>query len=236
MENDELNLKKIEIDSKKRIAILTYNQPHRKTYDTICLLKSKGYKNVIVYSQAMTYKKKKYPLISHRPELIMNIPEPKILCANLGYEYIEGNFDNIEESKNTIFLLCGAGILPDSFITKYKIINSHPGYIPFARGLDAYKWSVYNNLPIGVTTHFLGEYVDAGEVIERREIQIGEWDTFHAVSQKIYENEIDMLVHAIELIDEPHIYIIPETDKIFKRMPEKLEKELFTKFDKLRNK
>ena len=32
----------------KKIAVLTYNQPHRKTYDTICLLKAKGYENVRV--------------------------------------------------------------------------------------------------------------------------------------------------------------------------------------------
>ena len=39
----------------KKIAVLTYNQPHRKTYDTICLLKAKGYENVVVYAQEMTY-------------------------------------------------------------------------------------------------------------------------------------------------------------------------------------
>ena len=29
--------------------------------------------------------------------------------------------ENIEEKEDTIFLVCGAGILPDSFISKYKI-------------------------------------------------------------------------------------------------------------------
>ena len=220
----------------KKIAVLTYNIPHRKTYDTICLLKAKGYKDVIVYAQKMTYQKKKYPLISHRPEIIMDIPGPKVLCENFGYEYKEIPFEEINEPTDTLFLLCGAGLLPDSFISKYKIVNSHPGYIPYARGLDAYKWSIYNDLPIGVTTHLLGKYVDAGEVIERREIKIGKWDTFHLVSQKVYENEIDMLVHAIELIDEPHMFIVPEKEEFFKRMPEEKEKELFKKFEERKSK
>lgn len=215
----------------KRIAILTYNQSHRKTYDTICLLKANGYNNVIVYAQAMTYTKKRYPLISHRPSIIMNIPNIKELCNNFNYKYVEDDFKNINESNTTIFLLCGAGLLPDDFISSYKIVNSHPGYIPYARGLDAYKWSIYNNLPIGVTTHFLGRYVDAGEVIERREIIIEKWDTFHSIAQKIYENEIDMLVNAINLIDEEHEYIVPINDEIFKRMDEEHEKELFGKFE-----
>lgn len=219
----------------RKIAVLTYNKTHRKTYDTICLLKANGYENVTVYAQPMTYEKKKYPLIIHRPEMLMNVPNPQDMCNNLGFKYVETDFENIDISDDTIFLLCGAGILSEKFISRYKIINSHPGYIPYARGLDSYKWSVYKNLPIGVTTHFLGKYIDAGEIIERKEIKISKWDTFHSVAQKIYENEIDMLVNAIELIDEPHQFIIPKEKEIFKRMPQNLEKELFKRFEELKD-
>ena len=218
----------------KKIVVLTYNIPHRKTYDTICLLKAKGYENVTVYAQPMKYQKKKYPLIKHRPELIMSIPTPKELCSNFNYKYVEIPFEEIKEKDGSIFLLCGAGLLPDDFIIKYKIVNSHPGYIPYARGLDAYKWSIYYNLPIGATTHLLGKYVDAGEVIERRKIEIEEWDTFHSVAQRVYENEIDMLVNAIELIDSEHEFVVPEKDEFFKRMPEDKEKELFAKFEAIK--
>ena len=30
----------------RNVAVLTYNQKHRKTYDTLCLLKANGYQNV----------------------------------------------------------------------------------------------------------------------------------------------------------------------------------------------
>ena len=215
------------------IAILTYNVKHRKTYDTLALLKAKGYGDVVVYAQPMTYTKKRQPVVKHRPEMIMDIPEPDILCRNLGYTYIEGKFINtIEESDDTIFLLCGAGLLPVNFVLSHRIINSHPGYIPLARGLDSYKWSIYNSLPIGVTTHFLGDYVDGGEVIERREIEVGEFDTFHSVARRVYENEIDMLVGAIEKVDEEHEIIIPGKDSIlFKRMPDGKEREIFSRFE-----
>ena len=161
----------------------------------------------------------------------MNIPEISELCANFGYNYIPGQFvETMNEDKDTLVLLCGAGLLSDEFIKRYRIVNSHPGYIPFARGLDSFKWSLYNHLPIGVTTHFLGEYVDAGEIIERREIKINDTDTFHSLSQRVYENEIDMLVGAIEHADEKHTFIKPENDEIFKRMPEDTERELIARF------
>lgn len=214
-----------------KIGVLTYNCHHRKTYDTLCLLKAKGYFDVTVFAQPMTYTKKRYPVIEHRPELIMNVPVPNELCRNFDYQYIEGQFvETIDNGNDTLFLLCGAGLLPNDFIKNNRIINSHPGYIPLARGLDSFKWALYYHLPIGVTTHFLGEYVDAGEIIERREIEIKGHDTFHSLAERVYENEIDMLVGAIELADKEHSFIKPDSNEIFKRMPEVIEKELIQKF------
>lgn len=220
----------------RNIAVLTYNQKHRKTYDTLCLLKAKGYQNVKIYAQPMTYIKKCTPLINHRPMQNMLIPEPEELCGNFGYEYIEGDFNSTIADSSAVYLLCGAGLLEKEFVKKYQIINSHPGYIHLARGLDAYKWSLYYDLPIGATTHFLGDYIDAGEIIEQRKLEIGKYDTFHSVAQRVYENEIDMLVGAIELVDRQHKFVIPKSNDIFRRMPYDLEKTLFEIFENYKEK
>ena len=99
--------------------------------------------------------------------------------------------------------------------------------------MDAYKWSVYYGLPIGATTHIIGEYVDAGEIIERREISVSQFDTFHSIAQLVYENEIDMLVGAISKINEEHSFFAPPgNSEIFKRMPADKEKELFDCFER----
>ena len=169
----------------------------------------------------------------------MSIPDTKELCGNLGYECITGHFEDMigNEYDDSVFLLCGAGLLGEEFVSRHRIINAHPGYSPLARGLDAYKWSIWYDLSLGVTTHLIGEYVDAGEVIERRDIKIYPYDTFHSVAQRIYENEIDMLVGAIDRIDDEHEMIIPpEGSELFKRMPEEKEIELFERFDGYKNK
>lgn len=216
-----------------KIAILTYNIKHKKTYDTLMLLKARGFNDVTVFAQKMTYCKKRHPLIIHRPQLLYSIPDLRELCLNIGYKYIEGSFlDTISlDYKDYIFLLCGAGLLPDEIIHEYKIINSHPGYIPQSRGLDSYKWSLYYGDYIGVTTHFIGDYVDAGEIIERRIIDVTCFDSFHSIAQKVYDVEIDMLVNSIFLLDKTHMYIIPENgNQIYKRMPEEIERELAKRF------
>lgn len=170
--------------------MLTYNQKYRKTYDTLCLLKARGYSNIRVYGQPMTYIKKKYPLIEHRPEQNMFIPEPEVLCTNLGFEYIEGNFEKTITDRHIYYLLCGAGLLDKEFVKCHRIINAHPGYIPFKRGLDAYKWSIYYGLPLEVTTYFFSDYINVGEIIDRREIKLKEYDTFHSVAQRMIERVI----------------------------------------------
>ena len=104
------------------IRVLTYTAEHRKTYDTLCLLKANGYVNVKVYAKDFHYNKTFWPIYEHRPSVNVHIPT-KMLCENLGYEYEEiESYEEISESENTIFLVCGAGILPQELIKKYKII------------------------------------------------------------------------------------------------------------------
>lgn len=233
---DSCNNNFTESVDKRRICILTYQALHKKTMDTLMYLKAYGYKNVHIYARAFQYKKKYVPFVEHRPQFSKNdILYRKgymDLISNLGYSITEiEDYEEIEEVNGTVFLLCGAGILPQSIVNKYVIINVHPGYIPNCRGLDALKWAIYEDEPIGVTTHLLGEYVDGGEIIERRKIPVFQFDTFHAVAQRVYDNEISMLVEAIEKSKEGTTLILPGKSVLHKRMPNELEGELFEKFE-----
>ncbi len=155
----------------------------------------------------MTYAKKLMPLINHRPVQTMSIPEPKKLCNNFGYKYIEGNFNSTVIDSSIIYLLCGVELLEKGFVKSHRIINSHPGYILLARGLDAYKWSIYYDLPIGVMTHFLGDYIDAREIIEQREIKVEQYDTFDCgVTNSCC---LQVLLHQLTYQSRFHIFSVP---------------------------
>lgn len=86
--------------------------------------------------------------------------------------------------------------------------------------------------PVGVTTHLLGGGIDAGQIIERRIIDIYKTDTFHSVAQRVYENEISMLVEAIEKSDDRYLKTVsPENYEIHKRMPQSIEENLMELFE-----
>ena len=61
------------------------------------------------------------------------------------------------------------------------------------KGLDALKWAIYQEQPIGVTTHYISDTADGGELIERRVIPIYFEDSFHSLATRVYEVEIEML-------------------------------------------
>lgn len=215
------------------IAVLSYQTKHRKTYDTLCLLKANGYSHVHVYATPLTYQKRRFPLVQHRPSFVYDIPETRDLCGNFGFAYSECAVNELDIAKNELVLVAGAGILPEDFVASHMIINAHPGYIPNCRGLDAFKWAIIEDQPIGVTTHLLGKYVDAGCVIERVQIPVYENDTFHSVACRVYGNEINMLVRAVKLVQHTEAlqYIEPGKFAVHKRMPEDIEKTLLNEFE-----
>lgn len=220
-----------------KIGVLTYPVKHRKTFDLVSLLKANGYKDVKIYAVPFHYQKKKYPIYQHRPEMNYDIPSSNELCENFGYKCVIGQFDDFKIEIDRVVLIAGAGILPENFVKSHTIINAHPGYIPNCRGLDAFKWAILDDQPIGVTTHLIGEYVDAGQVIERRLIPIYKSDTFHALAQRVYENEVTMLVEAIKKYDTETLEMIyPEDFEVHKRMPAETEKSLMLKFEEYRDK
>lgn len=216
----------------KKIGVLTYSVKHRKTFDLLSLLKANGYKDVKVYAIPFHYQKKKFPIYQHRPEMNYDIPEIVALCKNFGYGCEMGQLEDFVIEEERILLIAGAGILPEGFVKTHTIINAHPGYIPNCRGLDAFKWAIVEDQPIGVTTHLIGEYVDAGQVIERRTIPVYTSDTFHALAQRVYENEVSMLVEAVVNYDEASLEMIsPEDYVVHKRMPFEIEESLLQKFE-----
>ncbi|MCI8994379.1 MAG: phosphoribosylglycinamide formyltransferase [Lachnospiraceae bacterium] len=221
---------------KKDIGIFSYDIRHRKTYDTLCLLKAKGYEKVTVYAQPLHYRKTFEPLLKHRPDIGIDIPDIEVTCRNFSYSFVKGRFGEIKIAKHDVILVCGAGIIPEDIVKRHIIVNAHPGYIPLVRGLDSFKWAIWEEKPIGVTVHVIGDYVDAGEVIDRKIMEINENTTFFEAAQNVYENEISMLVAAIEKINEKHIFMEPEDTIIHKRMPHEIEKKLMDKFEEYKKK
>lgn len=213
------------------IFVVAYDCPHRKTFDVLTGLSALGYKNITVFSCPMTYKKSFKPILQHRPNVIYHV-DTHTLCNNLNFKFILLKTLNdlrayINDIGDAPVLIAGTGLIPENLLDKITFINAHPGYIPYARGLDAFKWSILENLPIGVSTHILSHVVDAGKLIKRLRILPEAGDTFHSLAQKVYEQEIKLLLNAV--LEYKHV--LKEVKEIegfltHKRMPNAIEQSL----------
>ena len=185
--------------------VLTYDTPegivHKKTQDILLNLKAKGYDDVIVYAIPWVERKNFKSLIPHRHFEPINVSVSD-LCKRLGYVYspipIETVITQMDVYSDIHLLIGGAGILPKELCDTNRVINSHPAYLPYVRGLDSLKWAIYDGKPIGVTSHIISDECDAGILIKRELVPLYSWDTFHSVARRQYDMEINMLVDALE--------------------------------------
>ena len=91
------------------------------------------------------------------------------MSKKLGYDYYElKSLNELPKIKKEDFVLIGgAGIIKKELADSKRIINSHPAYLPYVRGLDSMKWSILNDKPLGVTSHIISEEADQGWLIKR---------------------------------------------------------------------
>ncbi len=222
------------------IAVITYDVPHRKTQDLVSKLLISGYTKLHLVAIPFVPRKKFKPIVKHRPDSKIDISVEK-MCRNLNIDYTRVEVEELnaffKQNSFDHILIGGAGLLPDELVLNHNIINSHPGYLPYVRGLDALKWAIYLERPIGVTSHYIDNKPDAGRLIERREVPLYFEDTFHSLAYRVYETEIEMLVNAISIIESGKAPLESLEDDRYtpnRRMPHHIELIMLSKFEERR--
>lgn len=211
------------------IVFFAYNFPHKKTQDFIFRILAEGYTIKTIYaadpvrlnipSSAVKTK------INHR-----GLIHPKVIADAFSIRYIVTDHNSdiiINENLGTdnIAIISGARILKANVVESFPkgIINFHPGIIPYARGLDALLWSIYNSIPLGVTAHLIDKRIDAGKILKIEKMPIYESDNIYDLSERLYELQLDMIPQAIELAVSNGGYFIDDYGHYNRKMPGDLE-------------
>lgn len=94
-------------------------------------------------------------------------------------------------------------ILPLSMLQlpRYGCINIHASLLPAYRGAGPIQWSVLNGeRETGVTSMYMAEGMDTGEMILRRVTPIGENETASALSERLSVLGAETLVETVDLL------------------------------------
>jgi phosphoribosylglycinamide formyltransferase-1 len=224
-------------DAVLRIGLISYDHVHLKTEQ---LLHRLLLKNVLSVGPGFDVKLLALPfsprparrvLLAHRPDQEKSV-STRELANRHGLDFVPCTYDVIPDVAD-VYLVAGAGIFPASAIGRKKILNVHPGIIPSVRGLDAFKWSIFDGVPLGVTLHTIDAEVDAGEAIAIVKTPIFPSDSLDSLARRHYELELEVLGEFLTFLDGtakagPEAY--PENPPRM-RMPIDTEREMVARFD-----
>lgn len=89
---------------------------------------------------------------------------------------------------------------------KYGCINIHGSLLPKYRGAAPIQWSVINGDKItGITTMYMDEGLDTGDMILKREVTIGEEETTGELYDRLAKVGADTLIDTLKLIEEGNV-------------------------------
>ena len=220
----------------KPLIVFAYNFPHKKTQDVLLHLFVQGYK--VGWVLATEPVQLNIPPHTVRTKIRHSaLLQPREIAERIGAEYIVAPHnssevkDFLEQLKPELGVIAGARILKKPIISQFSIgiINLHPGLIPEARGLDALLWSIYRDLPLGVTAHLIDEHVDAGRILLKKEVQIYEDDTLLDLSERLYDTQLEILGPAIEASYAGSWTLVDPSTPYNRKMPAELEEEVLLK-------
>lgn len=118
----------------------------------------------------------------------------------------EGVIEEIKAQNPDLIVVVAYGkILPKEIleIPEYGCINVHGSLLPEYRGAAPMQWSIIKgDKKTGITTMFMDEGMDTGDMLLKEEVEILEEDNFESLHDKMKEVGASILVKTIEKLQE----------------------------------
>jgi methionyl-tRNA formyltransferase len=165
-------------------------------------------------------------------------PEPspvKKFALSLGLKVLEPvnlkdeNFINqLKEINPDLGVVVAYRILPREVysLPKYGTFNLHASLLPKYRGAAPIQWAIINGEKVtGVTTFFLHDKVDTGNIILQREVQIDDEDNFQTLHDKLSQIGSDLVLETVKLIETGNYELKSQDDSLATLAP-KITKEI----------
>jgi methionyl-tRNA formyltransferase len=134
----------------------------------------------------------------------------------------------LKELKPELGVVVAYRILPVEVYTipEFGTFNLHASLLPKYRGAAPIQWALINGEKItGVTTFFLQEKVDTGNIILQREVEIDDEDNFQTLHDKLAEVGAQLVLETVRRIESRDINLIPQNESEATLAP-KITKEI----------
>jgi len=156
-----------------------------------------------------------------------NLPDENIFIVDK--DPSEGFVNKLNELQPDIILVVfWTFILPKSIfnIPNFGCINFHMSYLPFNRGKKPNVWPIVEGTPAGVSMHYIDSGIDSGEILFRKNVEVGITDTAESLYNKQTKAFVELFTEKWGDIKSNNVHPIANLleegtfhwDKDFKRL------------------
>ena len=123
---------------------------------------------------------------------------------------------------DVIVVVAYGKILPKAVLDMPRLgcINVHGSLLPKYRGAAPIQWTVLNgDKTAGVTTMFMGEGMDTGDMLLKTETAVGEEETSGQLFDRLKDLGADLLIQTLERLEQGTLTPIPQNEAEATRAP-----------------
>ena len=121
--------------------------------------------------------------------------------------------ESLGRLRGECFVVVGFRILPPAIfeMPPKGTVNLHASLLPQYRGAAPIQWAIINGeKKTGVSTFFIQQKVDTGDLILQEEVSIGEEETAGELHDRLAELGARLLLRAVDLIAEGCVTSVPQ--------------------------
>ena len=140
----------------------------------------------------------------------------------------ESFIKNLQELNADLFVVVAFRMLPEIIwkIPKKGTINLHASILPNYRGAAPVNWAIINGeKESGVTTFFINEKIDTGDVLQNEKISIVDGQTAGELHDKLMLVGSKLLIKTINTLEKGNYKTIKQKKKENQRVAPKLRRE-----------
>ena len=211
-----------------RVCLLTYDVAHKKTAEVFFGLHNRSEFAIEFLLVPFSRRPDRPVAIKHRPDQFEGVGG-RALAQRFGLTVHE--YERRQEALGADWLIvCGANLLEPAFASSGKIVNAHAGLIPLVRGLDSFKWAIWNLRPVGNTLHIIDEEADSGTILHQIETPVFADDDILTFAERHYRSEIWLLQNFDRFLGDGKAMSLEKLEPT-KRMPAEIERGLADRFE-----
>ena len=143
-------------------------------------------------------------------------PPVKSIALEMGYHIIQPEnvnnelvIDKLKDLKPDVIVVVAFGQKISSKILdlpKYKCVNIHASLLPKYRGAAPINWAIINGeKETGITTIFMSDRMDAGEVIKCKSLKIDPEETSDELAERLSKLGAETILESLTQIEEGNV-------------------------------